>query len=94
MHDRTTRDEFNAGKPKQPDPADYNTPSTTPPPTAPTTNTPGREINPPPHQYPKPPPVAGKNDAPQSTTNIDDVVTEASEESFPASDPPSSHRSE
>ena len=93
MHDRTTRHELNPKRSK-PDPAEYNTPTTTPPPTAPATNTPGREINPPPHQYPKPPPVAGKNDAPQSTSNIDDVVTEASEESFPASAPPSSPRSE
>jgi hypothetical protein len=75
-------------------------------------HTTGREINPPPNQYPKPEPVAGNRpsadeDKPginparkgdQQTERvvhnaeadevIEDRVREASEESFPASDPP------
>jgi hypothetical protein len=105
MQDRTPQHEHNRdsegkrpGQSSGHNPAEYNTPATTPSPTAPEspkTNTPGREINPPPNQYPKPQPMAGKqaeSEPIQPSANIDDVVNEASEESFPASDPPSSHR--
>jgi hypothetical protein len=73
----------------------------------PSNPTTGREINPPPNQYPKPEPVArpdqnapasperkGDPQAPKVSQNAEadevivDKVREASEESFPASDPP------
>lgn len=101
MQDRTPQYEHNReSEGKRPSSSDYNTPTTTPSPAAPpgpSTSTPGREINPPPSQYPKPEPVAGKDSDKRtagSSTNIDDIVNEASEESFPASDPPASHHTD
>ncbi|HYE63818.1 MAG TPA: hypothetical protein VD997_17640 [Phycisphaerales bacterium] len=93
MQDRSPQYEHNReSEGKRPTSSDYNTPTTSPSPaSAQPTNTPGREINPPPHQYPKPEPVAREESGERkggNAANIDDVVTEASEESFPASDPP------
>jgi hypothetical protein len=86
MQDRTPMDEHNrASEGKRPTHRKASSEATSP--------TPGREVEPPPSQYPKPQPVAGKNEPEEgrespTTSTGEDVVTEASEESFPASDPP------